>query len=712
MNAASPTVTSPAVSSFADLPTDRAAAAVWLAERFGWHVFPVGGDKKPFAGTHGCLDATNDIERVKAMFAAHPNANVGVATGAASGFFAVDVDIKNGVGWTGLEAFERRYGRLPETLTVETPSGGKHFLYAYPEEVTVGNKGNVDKLQIDVRGEGGYVLAPSSLLRSGGSYQVVHDVPIAPAPEKLLARLSKGTGARAEAIASSITGAIAEGGRNSALCSIAGTLRRRGASEEAIVGALHSFNKAQCEPPLDPSEVERIARSVARYAPESRHPETDVGNARRLVDALCGKARFDHASRAWFTFDGRHWQRDADGAIVREAKSVGDRLLAEAQAINDHDSRKRRIAFALKSQASTRVRAMVELAQSEPGIPVAADAFDRPAHLLNVRNGTIDLRSGELLPHDPAHLLSRMIDIDYAADARCPTWERFVSEVFQGDAELIEFAHRVIGYCSTGETREQLFLILHGDGANGKSTLLKIISDALGPYGSHTPTETLTVRNGGQSNDVARLMGARFVTASEADSHQRLNDGFIKQVTGDEPITARYLYGEFFTFQPVFKLALATNSLPAVNGADPALFRRLRLIPFNRVFSAAEQDKGLGAKLSTELPGILAWIVRGAVRWYADGLTTPAAVLHAGAEFRADSDTVGAYLEDCCELAAGEVIQASHLFSDYRRFTDNAGRDPLNQTAFGRALTRRGIIAEKRGGSAFRVGIKLRSIAA
>ncbi|WP_242115567.1 phage/plasmid primase, P4 family [Sphingomonas lacusdianchii] len=684
------------------------AAADYAAR--GFPVLPLKPGSKHPATRHGKNDATTDAGQVSSWFPPDTDRNVGIVTGEQSRLIVVDIDPRND-GDAGFDRLERTYGKLPDTLRAKTGGGGGHLYFRVPAGTDgLSDRPNVASYRgVDVKA-GGYVVAAPSIHESGKAYAWESDTPIADAPDWLidLARGDK----RIKPAASPPSNVIAEGGRNSALCSLAGGLRAKGLGEEALRVALLAENEVRCNPPLDPEEVERIARSVARYAPESRHPESDVGNARRLVDALSGKARFDHASRAWFTFDGRYWRRDADGAIIREAKSVGDGLLAEAQAINDHDSRKRRIAFALKSQASTRVRAMVELAQSEPGIPVAADAFDRPAHLLNARNGTIDLRSGELLPHDAAHLLSRMIDIDYAPHATCPTWERFVSEVFQNDAELIEFAHRVIGYCATGETREQLFLILHGDGANGKSTLLKAISDALGPYASHTPTETLTVRNGGQSNDVARLMGARFVTASEADSHQRLNEGFIKQVTGDEPITARYLYGEFFTFQPVFKLALATNALPAVNGADPALFRRLRLIPFSRVFSAAEQDKGLGVKLASELPGILAWIVRGAAKWYANGLTTPAAVLHAGAEFRADSDTVGAYIEDRCELAVGEVIQASHLFGDYRRFTDNAGREPLNQTAFGRALTRRGIPAEKRGGSAYRVGIKLRSIAA
>jgi putative DNA primase/helicase len=641
--------------SLADLPSNSAAAAVWMAERLGWHPFPVAADKKPFAGTHGCLDATNDVERVNELFAAHPNANVAVATGIASGFFVVDVDVKNGVGWTGFQAFQQKHGTLPETLTIDTPSGGKHFLFKYPDNRTIGNPGVLKEFHIDIRGQGGYIVAPPSTLRTGGRYRISHDVPIARAPEWLLELIGKKTRVPVKAAAPSVTNGISEGGRNSMLCSIAGTLRRRGANEQAIIGALHSFNEAQCEPPLDASEVERIGHSVARYAPEVRHPETDVGNARRLVDAMEEKARYDHASRSWSIFDGRHWRRDDDGAVIRIAKSEGDRILAEAQAINDPDHRKRRIAFALKSQSSPRVRAMIELAQSEPGIPINADAFDRHPYLLNVRNGTIDLRSGELRGHSREDLISRVIDIDFAADAACPHWERFVSEVFEKNAELIEFVHRMIGYWATGETREQLLTILYGDGANGKSTLLNAVSNVLGPHAMHTPTETLTVRGGGQSNDLARLRGARLVTASEADSQQRLNEGLIKQVTGDEPITARYLYGEFFTFQPVFKLALATNALPAVNGSDPALFRRLRLIPFNRVFSAAEQDKGLGAKLNSELPGILAWIVRGAVKWYANGLTTPAAVLHAGAEFRADSDSVGAYCpssEHLAQLAA------------------------------------------------------------
>jgi len=697
--------------SFADLPADCASAAVWMAERLGWRVFPVRADKTPFPGTHGFKDATNDPERVKSLFAAYPNANVAVATGPGSGVFAVDVDVKNGVGWTGFETFEQQHGKLPETLTIDTPSGGRHFIYAYPEGLIIGNKTNLDGLQIDIRGDGGYIVAPPSVLQSGSGYRLANDAPIAQAPQWLLELVCKkevGTGAAA----GSNAGMIAKGGRNSVLCSIAGSLRRKGTNEDAINRALQAINEAQCSPPLDASEVERIARSVARYAPESRHPETDLGNARRLVEALDGNARYDHASRSWYLFDGRCWHRDNDGAILREAKAVGDRLLADAEAVNDPDHRKRRIAFAVKSQSQPRIRAMVELAQSEAGIPITASEFDRPAHLLNTRNGTVDLRTGELRPHNRADLLSRLINIDFDLGAPCPTFERFVVKVFQGDDDLIEFVHRVFGYAATGETKEQIFLVLHGDGANGKSTLLKAISDALGPYASHTPTETLLVRNGGPSNDIARLMGARLVTASEADASQRLNESFIKQVTGDEPMTARYLYGEFFTFLPMFKLVLATNFLPQVNGSDPALFRRLRLIPFNRVFTAAEQDKELGAKLAAELPGVLAWIVRGAGKWYEKGLTTPAAVLHAGAEFRADSDTVGTYIENRCELASGEVIEAGYLFRDYSRFTSDAGREPLNQTAFGRTLTRRGIVAEKRNGIAYRNGIKLRTLAA
>ena len=663
---------------------------------------------------HGKKDATCDAAQVAAWFPPNSESNVGILTGTRSQLVVVDIDPRND-GEASFERFEAAYGKLPQTRTVSTGGGGKHLYFKLPSGVAASrDRTNVEGYSgVDIKCDG-YVVAPPSVHPdTGKTYLWDNDFPIAEAPGWLVALVERGIPKPQRKLGSSSEEvAILQGSRNSALCSIAGTLRRRGANEDAIIGALHAVNEAQCDPPLDPSEVERIARNVARYAFESRHPETDVGNARRLVEALNGDARYDHASRSWYLFDGRCWRRDNDGAIIRAAKQVGDQLLADAQAINDPEHRKRRISFAVKSQSHARIRAMVELAQSEDGVPFASSEFDSPPHLLNTLNGTIDLRTGEMRQHNRTDLLSRLIDMNYDPNCTCPTFERFVAQVFEQDDELIEFVHRVLGYAATGETREQLFLVLHGDGANGKSTLLRAIADALGPYSAHTPTETLLARNGGPSNDVARLMGARFVTASEADAHQRLNESFIKQVTGDEPVTARYLYGEFFTFVPMFKLALATNALPQVNGADPALFRRLRLIPFNRVFTAAEQDKELGAKLTAELPGILAWIVRGAAKWYRDGLTTPTAVLHAGAEFRADSDTVGTYIEDRCELAAGEIIQASNLFRDYRRFTDEAGREPLNQTAFGRALSRRGVVAEKRGGATYRVGIKLRSLAA
>lgn len=692
------------------------SSAIEYAAR-GWPCHPLKpGEKLPILKGWP-TEASCDRHLLEEWFPEGTDRNLGIITGERSGLIVIDVDPRSG-GEASFAEAEANFGKLPPTARVTTGSGGFHLYFRIPAGVTGLHDAHIpgEYPGIDLKAAGNLVAPPSIHPMTGQPYVWDTKDPIAEAPAWLVDAARKTRSNEFQRRTSSSLGGtsvtLIEGGRNNALTSMAGTLRARGNSEAEILALLLVFNRDRCFPPLGVSEVRDIARSIANYEPGSRHADTDVGNARRLVDSLAGRARFDHSSRSWYLFDGQVWRRDADGAIVRAAKAVGDQLLAAANAINDPDRRKPQIAFASRSQSHTRIKAMTDLAQSEAGVPIAATEFDRPAHLLNVANGTVDLRTGLLRPHERDDLLTRQINIAFDPNALCPTFEKFVSDIFQGDAELIEFVQRVFGYAATGETREQLFMVLHGDGANGKSTLLKAVSDALGPYAMHTPTETLLAHTGGASNDVARLMGARFVTASEADANQRLNESFIKQVTGDEPVTSRYLYGEFFTYTPVFKLVLATNALPQVNGNDPALFRRLRLIPFNRVFTADEQDKQLGSKLAAELPGILAWLVRGAVKWYAEGLNSPAAVLHAGAEFRADSDTVGTYIEDRCELIAEETVQATRLFQDYRRYTESGGRSPLNQTSFGRALTRRGILPVKRGASSFRAGIKLTSLAA
>lgn len=658
---------------------------------------------------HGKKDATTDPALIAHWFPPDTDRNVAILTGERSGLVVVDVDTRND-GEAGFARLERTYGTLPETKRAKTGGGGFHLYFLLPpgaEELR--DHTHVAGFQgVDLKADG-YVVAPPSLHPSGDAYVWENDAPIAPAPDWLI-DLARGR-KRVKSAAPPSSGSIAEGGRNDTLFRLASGLRARGLSSAAIRAAVTAENEARCVPPLDADEVERIVNSAMRYEPGTEHAETDLGNARRLVELMDGRARYEPASRDWFVWDGRRWARDEEGQVTRLAKRVVDALLSAAKLVNDPETLKRRVAFAHKSQSAARIAGMVELAKTEPGVPIPFDAFDRQQHLLNVANGMVDLRTGALLPHDRDAFATQVMDVHFDPAAACPVFERFVADVLAHDAELVEYVQRAIGYAATGETREQCFFVLHGEGANGKSTALNIVRSVLGSYGKHTPTDTLVAKAGGASNDLARLAGTRFVTASEANADQRLADALLKQVTGDEPIVARYLFKEFISFHPTFKLFLATNQLPQVNGNDPAIWRRIRTIPFTRVFAAEEQDRSLADKLAAERAGILAWIVRGAVCWYRDGLPTPAAVRAANAEYRAEMDSIGQFIEERCEVEADAAVSASTLYASYRHRSNDNGRAPVNPTIFGRTLSTRGFRPEKRGGGAkYRVGLKLRTI--
>jgi putative DNA primase/helicase len=486
------------------------------------------------------------------------------------------------------------------------------------------------------------------------------------------------------------------------------SLRAKGFEEAAIRGAVLELNKVKCSPPLEVEEVLRIVESALKYDPGAEYHPTDLGNAKRLVHELGGDGIYIPKFRAWNIWAGSHWPADEDGEILRRAKECTLKMLDEAKMIGNPELRKARVKWARTSQSKAKLLAMVDLANSELGVPVAVGNLDTHRHLLNVQNGTIDLRTGELLPHDRAHLITRVIPLNYHPDATCPTWEQLNLHVADGKEGLPHFLHRVAGYCATGETREQCFFILYGSGANGKSTWLNGVRHVLGPYAMQTPAETLLTKWGssGISNDVARLRPARFVTASEIEDGRTMNQSLVKEMTGGEPLSARFLYGEFFEFKAEFKLLIGTNHRPKVNGSDPAIFRRIRQVPFTLVVPPERQDRELNRKLAEEAEGILAWIVRGAVEWYANGLQPPPCVTDATEDYRREMDHVGQFIDDRCQPSEG-AVRASDLFRAYKIWTSGQGIEAMTQNALGRELSKRGYQGEKRAGVAYRYGLAL-----
>ena len=271
---------------------------------------------------------------------------------------------------------------------------------------------------------------------------------------------------------------------------------------------------------------------------------------------------------------------------------------------------------ARKSSSKGGIRAMIDVAKWLPDVTVSVGLFDRDPMLLNCSNGTLDLRNGEIRGHDPPDLITKMVPVAYDPQATCPVWEAFVDRTMESDRSKIEFLQRALGYSLTGITSEQCLFVLHGSGANGKSTLMETIRELLADYAMHTTTSSLLQSKSSPiRNDLARLNGARCVSAVEIGMGRRLDEALVKQLTGGDQVTARYLYNEYFEYKPTFKLFIAANHKPDIRGVDHGIWRRIHLIPFNVTIASDDIDRDLPSKLRAELPGILAWAVRGCRQW-------------------------------------------------------------------------------------------------
>jgi len=418
---------------------------------------------------------------------------------------------------------------------------------------------------------------------------------------------------------------------------------------------------------------------------------TDLGNARRLVARHGQGLRRCHPWGMWLAWDGRRWQRDDSGEVFRRGKDVVRAIYAEASACADEEQRKALAKHAAKCEADGKVRAMLSMAESEPELVVRPEDFDRNPWLLTVGNGTIDLRTGMLRAHQHEDLITKLAPVISDPEATAPTWERFLRRIFADNLEMIAFLQRAVGYSLTGSTREQAWFLLHGPGANGKTTFLRVMTDLLGEYAAWTPTQTLLAKRGEHvENDLARLRGARLVAAVEAEGGRRLAEALVKQLTGGDAVTARFLYGEYFEFVPTFKLWFGTNHKPEIRGTDHAVWRRIRLIPFTVTIPEAEQDRELPEKLRTEFPGILSWAVQGCLQWQQQGLGVPEPVRKATADYREAMDIIGAFLDECCAVDPEARAGATDLYQAYVKWCEEGKERPESQQRFGEALTERG----------------------
>ena len=646
--------------------------------------------------------------------------NVGLRTGKPSGVIVVDLD--EGCDTTDMD--------LPTTVTVRTGSGGRHLYYRAPKRTIRNSAGKLGK-HIDLRGDGGQAVFPGSVHpKTGVPYQWEEglgpdEVEMAPLPRWIIEKCSlkkkpsvaaathlKPYGAKALEDELTRLRAAPNGSRND-------QLNRSAFALGQLVGG-GVLDRAEVESELlaatDLPEKEAratIASGLEAGIQEPRTPPqttdassnkeiphlTDVGNGIRLVRRHGNNLRYCPPWKQWLMWDGTRWVVDEMGRIKELAKETVRAIYREAADLEDPELRQKVSNWAHQSEAMYRLEQMIKCAQTEAGIPIEPGAFDRDPWLFNVANGTLDLRTGELRPHSPDDMITKMSPVRFNPKAQCPTWKEFLDRILGGDEQLISYMQRVVGYWLTGSTREQCFFVHYGTGSNGKSVFLNVVRELLGDYAEQTPASSFMVKRAAESatNDLARLRGARFVTAVETADGQRFSEPIMKQLTGEDPITARFLFKEFFSYQPVFKVALATNHKPTIRGTDHGIWRRVRLIPFTVTIPDEEQDRELTAKLKTELPGILNWTLEGCLNWLEDGsLRDPQVVLSATQEYRQEQDRFAQFVDECCLTTAEMKTGATTLYREYHRWAEERGERPFSQKRLGEWLKQQGY-ERKRG---------------
>ena len=713
-----------------------------------------------------------------------------IVTGRESGLFVVDVDHHGDInGQDTLDDLEATYGPLPDTVEAITGRGGRHLYYRYPNGVEIRNSaGNVLGPGLDVRGEGGQVIAPPSIsAKSGQAYtweamsDPLEGIAVADAPQWLVQLLTAAPAARTPRRAQTINGSRpigdlapgerfeaehdwadlltadgwqlfdarsnARGGDGYELWTRPGKERREGASASLYYGGSdvlkvftsnatgldqdatytrfgywaatrhHGDHSAAAqdlraehqrqqgngtvttEQPPAPATVHDLQDEDEEPTPGDQ-PYTDLGNARRLVAAHGHDLRYAPELGAWLIWDGTRWAEDVTLEVNRRQKAVVDAMFTQLATVVGQERRKRLFSHWQRSQASARLTASVEVARSEPGVPVLVRQLDSDPWALNTLSGLIDLRTGALSGHERHALVTKLAPVHVEPDAGCPTWEWFVDWAMGGDAELIGFLQRAIGYSLTGTVGEQVLFFCHGDGENGKSTFLNVIAKLLGDYSWTAESDLLlAAEHSRHSTGVLDLAGRRFVVAQELDEGRKLAEAMVKKLTSHEAISARRMRQDNVEFLPTHKLWMAANHKPGVRGTDHAIWRRIRLIPFHARIAPGERDEHLPDRLNVELPGILQWALRGCCMWQQVGLQPPAAVAEATSTYRAEQDHVGRFLADCCEADEHATTTARDLRTVYEAWCAEQGEHAWSARAMGSHLTERGYERRQEGRS-------------
>ncbi|MHB8744591.1 MAG: phage/plasmid primase, P4 family [Sulfuricaulis sp.] len=397
------------------------------------------------------------------------------------------------------------------------------------------------------------------------------------------------------------------------------------------------------------------------------------------VPTLRYVARWNH----WMTWNDALWRED-------DTLAVFDRIRKHVRGVLAGKRGRNAIALT-KAQA---IAAIERLARADRRYAATVDQWDADDWLLNTPGGVVDLRTGELQPHNCGRYMTKMTSV--APGGNCPMWKRFLEDITAGDSDYIAFLQRVCGYAATSSTREHAIFFAHGGGGNGKGTFLNTLQRVLADYATVAPMEVFTdSKHDRHPTELAMLRGARLVLAQETEEGRAWAESKIKALTGGDPITARYMRQDFFTFTPKFKLLVAGNHKPSLRNVDEAMRRRLHLLPFTVTFTKAQRDTDLAEKLMAEAGGVLQWIIDGSLAYQREGLNPPAVVTDATAEYFSAENLFEQWLADCCELGLNLWETPTRLFGSWKRYAESANE---------RAGTQK-LLAERLLATGFRSGL-------
>jgi len=422
--------------------------------------------------------------------------------------------------------------------------------------------------------------------------------------------------------------------------------------------------------------------------------QTDMGNSERLIHLFGDELLYSFAAKSWYAYDGTRWKIDRLGRIERLAMRTVRSIYAESLMASSQQIRKALASWAMQSESRSRVKHMIEGARA--GLAVSIEEFDQDEWLLNVVNGTLDLNTGQLLPHDRDNLITKKASVEWLGlNEQLPEWDAFLDQVTGGDIDLQKFLQVAVGYTLTGSTAEEKFFFVHGPAASGKSTFMEAVRMILGDYAKTADFETFLKRKdtGNARPDIARLVGARLVSAIELDEGKRFAEGMMKSITGGDMITARHLYQESFEFKPMLKLWLVANHAPDIDSGDDGMWRRVLRVPFEHIVPENQRDPSVKAQLidpGIAGPAILAWAVRGCLEWQQNGLQVPQSVEEATQEYRDEMNPFEDFFTDECEFSDQHSVASKSIYDNYKEWAIENRYMPSGMNKFSDALKAKG----------------------